>query len=63
MGKLVSGRDRLHTDFAEQLLVVVRPGAANKEHRELAFAPRANVALDFFNRLHFLGDNLLDALG
>ena len=58
--EFVAGRNRLHPDFLEELLVVVRARAADKQHGRLALAARLHHRARRLDRRHLLGDHLLD---
>ena len=63
VSELVAGGNDFHADVAEQILVMMRPRAADKQRGGLALAPGADFVLHRPERQHFLRDDFLDAVG
>ena len=61
VAEFVAGGDRLHADFGEQLLIVVRTRAAHEQHRRLALAARLHHHARRLHLGHLFGDHLFHA--
>ncbi len=59
MGEFVAGRHGADADLGQQFLVMMRPAAADEEHRRLPLAARPDFVLDLAHRGHFLGHDRL----
>ena len=59
MAKLIAGRDGSHPHFLKQLLIMMGPRAADKQHRRLALGPGTDIGLHRQNIRHLFTNNLL----